>query len=193
MEKVIDKIYYQIATDRHYKVGDKFEFGENLNNKMYDRAYNEVFRLQDLRLSDFVMDKKVTNKNKEALAKKLENYDNAIKELAIEEVRKEHFSECPSRLHCMFLSDSKEIVMENLQDFAKRGNGTYFQAVAVKLNGKIFKAGDVYMSREGQSYSYYKEKAYKYWSQTNVKNVKEILFEGTAEIVEILGETSTKN
>ena len=62
--------------------------------------------------------------------------------------------------------------------------------VAVKLNGIIFKAGKVYMMREGESFSYYKQKAYEYWSQKNLKDseINEILFEGTAEIVEILDE-----
>ena len=69
-------------------------------------------------------------------------------------------------------------------------NGKQFQAVAVKLNGTIFKAGKVYVSREGKSYNYYKEKAIEYWKQKGLKDeeVKEILFEGTAEIVEILAE-----
>ena len=44
--------------------------------------------------------------------------------------------------------------------------------------------------REGESYSYYLNKAEEYWKQKNLKadEVKEILFEGKAEIVEILDE-----
>ena len=73
---------------------------------------------------------------------------------------------------------------------ASEKNGKVFQAVAVKLNGTIFKAGKVYMSREAKSYNYYKEKAYDYWNQKDLKDeeVKEVLFEGTAEIVTILDE-----
>ena len=46
------------------------------------------------------------------------------------------------------------------------------------------------MSREGQSYNYYKRKAISYWKQRGLKDdeVKEVLFEGTAEVVEILKE-----
>ena len=46
------------------------------------------------------------------------------------------------------------------------------------------------MSRESESYAHYKEKAIEYWKQKNLKDeeVKEVLFEGKAEIVEILDE-----
>ena len=92
----------------------------------------------------------------------------------------------------MYLSASKQVVLENIKNFANNPekNGKHFQAVAVKLNGIIFKVGKVFMSREGQSYEYYKQKAYDYWSQQDVQDeeIKEILFEGQAEIIEILDE-----
>ena len=72
--------------------------------------------------------------------------------------------------------------------------GSQFQAVAVKINGKIFKAGRFYMSRESESYEQYKEKSYSYWVQKDLKDeeVKEVLFEGEAEIVEIIKEINIK-
>lgn len=73
---------------------------------------------------------------------------------------------------------------------SREKNGKVFQAVAVKLNGKIFKAGRTYVMREGESFSYYKKKAHAYWNQKDLsqEEIKEILFEGSAEIVDVLGE-----
>ena len=46
------------------------------------------------------------------------------------------------------------------------------------------------IARQGESMSTYIEHARAYWSQNNIDDnkIKEILFEGTAEIVEIIKE-----
>lgn len=194
MEFVTDLILYQVATDMNYKVGDVFTFDSTTTNGQYNRVFNSTYLHGEDRLSDYVSlvgtkkFKKFKSKQEVLdIGSALEAYDVITKELAIEEVRKELYPEYPSRFHCMYLSENKELAINNVDNFFKQNpKGKIYQAVAVKLNGKIFKAGDVYMSREGQSYNYYKQKAYKYWAQQNPSFVKEILFEGKAEIVEIL-------
>lgn len=199
MEQVKDLILYQVATDRNYKVGDIIEFNCNMQNGQYERVYNCSFKLGDKRLSDEMYDaasrKFKKFKCKEdifTIAHKLEAYDVLVKELAIEQVRQEFFKDYPSRLHCMYLSINKDLALKNIKSMAtsREKKGKQFQAVAVKLNGKIFKAGRTYMSREGESYNYYKEKAFDYWNQKDLNDdeIKEVLFEGRAEIVEILEE-----
>ena len=197
--KVKDLVLYQVATDRNYKVGDVLTFNKDISNGQGNRVFNTDFRLNNGRPSDemYAVAKRKFKKFKSkediySIAHILEYYDVAIKEMAIEEVRKELFPNLPSRLHCMYLSLSKDIALANLKSVAESRdkNGKHFQAVAVKLNGVIFKAGKVYMSREGQSYNYYKQKAVSYWKQRGLKDeeVKEVLFEGTAEVIEILDE-----
>lgn len=197
--KVKDLVLYQVATDRNYKVGDVLTFNKDISNGQGNRVFNIDFRLNNGRPSDemYAVAKRKFKKFKTkediySIAHILEYYDVAIKEMAIEEVRKELFPNLPSRLHCMYLSLSKDIALANLKSVAesREKNGKHFQAVAVKLNGVIFKAGKVYMSREGQSYNYYKQKAVSYWKQRGLKDeeVKEVLFEGTAEVIEILDE-----
>lgn len=197
--KVKDLILYQVATDRSYKVGDILEFNKNIPNGQYNRVFNTDFKLNGVRPSDEMYSaakrKFKKFKSKEdiySVAHILEYYDVAIKEIALEEVRREKFPNLPSRLHCMYLSISKDIVLQNIKSMAnsREKNGKHFQAVAVKLNGTIFKAGKVYVRREAKSYEYYKQKASAYWKQKGLKDeeVKEILFEGKAEIVEILDE-----
>ena len=196
--KVKDLILYQVATDRNYKVGDKLVFDKNTPNGQFNRVFSFSFKLDAKRPSDILYDiaahrfKKLKKNQLYELAHILEYYDVFVKELALEEVRESKFPDLPSRLHCMYLSISKDIALKNIESMSKNKekNGNQFQAIAVKLNGKIFKAGKFYMTRESESYEYYKEKAYGYWSQKDLKDeeVKEILFEGEAEVVEILKE-----
>ena len=93
-------------------------------------------------------------------------------------------------MYCLYLSNNKETSLSNLNDFVKSKKGKQFQVVAIKLNGTIFKAGEVTIARQGESMSTYIEDARAYWSQNNIDDnkIKEILFEGTAEIVEIIKE-----
>ena len=203
MEKVKDLILYQVATDRNYKVGDKLVFDKFTPNGQFSRVFKTSFKLDGKRPCDILYNiaghrfKRLKKNQLYELAHILEYYDVFVKELALEEVRSESFADYPSRLHCMYLSISKDIALQNIEAMAKNREkkGSQFQAVAVKLNGKIFKAGKFYMSRESESYEQYKEKSYSYWVQKDLKDeeVKEVLFEGEAEIVEIIKEIKVKN
>lgn len=203
MEQVKDLILYQVATDRNYKVGDKLVFDKFTPNGQFSRVFKTSFKLDGKRPCDILYNiaghrfKRLKKNQLYELAHILEYYDVFVKELALEEVRSESFADYPSRLHCMYLSISKDIALQNIEAMAKKREkkGSQFQAVAVKLNGKIFKAGRFYMSRESESYEQYKEKSYSYWVQKDLKDeeVKEVLFEGEAEIVEIIKEIKVKN
>jgi len=192
--KVKDLVLYQIATDRYYKVGDKLTFGKELNfqgqrvlngAKLENRcSYDDGY--------DY-LDSKLKIKSKDLIlkyAKYLEEYDFITRELAFEKVRKEKYSQYPSRLTCMYLTDNKDACISNLKKFHNKGHGTFFQAIAVKLNGNIFYSTVEHVSRDGLPFNSYIEKAEKYWAQPQNTNIdpNEILFEGTAEVIEIFEE-----
>lgn len=192
--KVKDLILYQVATDRNYKVGDKFVFGESDNGQSYN-IYNTFYQINEQPMHRVGFEK--INKGEKIAPAfivdflvALEKYDFAFRELALEEVRKEKFPHLPSRMKCMFLTESKEECLNNLPNFANKGYGEIYQAVAVKLNGRVFYSKDVLIGREGLSLNKYKELAEKYWSQdqNSATKAREVLFEGEAEIVEILDE-----
>ena len=196
--KVKDVIMFQVATDRNYKVGDKLEFGKE-NNFQAKRAFLgaklEKRRIYDEGLS-FAKSKKLFA-NKELvlkLSKQLQEYDFILRELAFEEVRKNEFKDCPSRLRCMYLTNNKEDCLNGLKIFHQKGHGTFFQAVAVKLNGNIFYSTSRKILCNGGSLEDYKKMAMEYWSQDQNSNqpITEILFEGKAEVVEIFGEYEHK-
>lgn len=196
MERVKDKIYYQVATDRDYRVGQKLVFDRNTINGQYRKVMMTKFLLEGKRASDFIyskINKKFAKLKKDELydlAHILDDYDFTLRELALEFVREKEFPDKPSRLHCLYLSNNKDTSLSNLNDFVKSKKGKQFQVVAIKLNGTIFKAGEVTIARQGESMSTYIEDARAYWSQNNIgdNKIKEILFEGTAEIVEIIKE-----
>lgn len=193
--EVKDKIYYQVATDRHYKVGDILNFGQTLNG-VGQRVMASHFQRNQIPLHKLgfnYLDSKKIFKNKKlilAMSKALLEADFVLRELSAEEVRKEKFAELPSRLRCMFLSETKEETLKNFNEMQKSNKDKHFQAVAVKLNGNIFYAKENGLARNGLSFEENKKVAEKYWSQNqkSTETTKEILFEGQAEIVEILAE-----
>ena len=111
MEEVKDLILYQIATDRHFKVGDKIHFGQE-NNRLAERVYNakaydkkpfSKLGFDYLNGNSSYGDKQIVSMLSYALA---EN-DLALRELATEEVRKKIAPDKPSRFKCMFLTSKK--------------------------------------------------------------------------------------
>lgn len=192
--KVKNLILYQVATDRNYKVGDVLSFGKIDNGQCY-HTYNTSYQQngEALHKIGFKSANKGVFKDKKMLVDlsvALEKYDFAFRELAIEEVRAEKFPDLPSRMKCMFLTDNKQECLKNLPNFAKKSYGKVYQAVAVEVTGEIFYARDVIVARNGMSLNEYKKEAIKYWNQNqnSTAEVKEILFEGKAKVVEILEE-----
>lgn len=193
--EVKDLVLYQVATDRNYKVGDVLHFGEEDNFQAY-RVWNSKLYDDKGRFAkqgyDFFQSKKIFANKKlvKKLSKAIEEADFIIRELAIEEVRKTKYPDEPSRLRCMFLTDSKEDCLKGVKTFYQKGHGGHFQAIAVRLNGKVFCAKEKAIGRWGLSYKEYSKLADEYWSQNQNSNVKiqEILFEGEAEVIEIMDE-----
>lgn len=194
MKKVKDLILYQVATDRHYAKGDILTFGKQMNVQG-ERTFNTSFTQDNIAWHEkgfeYANSKKIL-KDKNlviALSKNLAEADFVIRELAMENARKEIAPNAPSRLFAMFLTAEKENVIKGVENFYKKGFGTFFQAVAVKLNGVIH-IGYKGIGRFGKSYQEYYDLAKQYWTQPQDKmdGADEILFEGEAEIVEILKE-----
>ncbi|MDR1917539.1 MAG: DUF2441 domain-containing protein [Christensenellaceae bacterium] len=170
MEIVKDKIMYQVATNRNFRVGDVLTFGKELNGQ-----------------------------GKRALQESFKEYEFALREIAIETARKKINKDLPSRFTCMFLTDQKEYVLKGIKEFWKKGRGgKTFQAISVKVNGKLF-VGNGYLNRLRQdSYDGYYNGALEYWKGIDLQQKPkkdeelcvEFLFEGTAEVLEIFDEYS---
>ncbi|MBQ8845451.1 MAG: DUF2441 domain-containing protein [Clostridia bacterium] len=192
--EVKDLILYQVATNRDFKVGDIITF-QNEPNGQYEKVFNLNFNLngQPIHKVGFDSLNKGLFKNKELIvnmSKALSNYDFIIRELALEEVRKEKFPNLPSRFSCMFLSDTEEVCLQNYKDFIASNKNKTYQAIKVKVTGEAHYVKDFGIGRLGLSFNEYKQEAEKYWSQNqnSTTPTKEILFSGQVEIIEILEE-----
>ncbi len=198
MERVKNLILYHVATNRNYKIGDTIIFDENTITGQYKKAMDLTALHGSTRMCDYMYKicnsrfKRLSKAETLEVAKLLDQYDVAMRDLAIEQIRKTYYPDYPSRLHSMYLSETKDETLNNLYVMSKNTHKQTFQAIAVKLNGKIFRANSSSnISRLGQSYSYYLERAKEYWSQKSTGKVLEILFEGTAEVVDIIEEIYT--
>lgn len=196
MIKVKNLIMYQ-ATTRDYKIGDILEFGEDRNYQA-ERVYNTEYKMRnaEYNMPEMYLEEKL--KNKESLSEKdmrlicdiLWNYGFSMRELGYEICRQKYYSNEPSRLTCMFLCEKAEDAKGYLTTAQCKGKTTDPKVVGVKLNGKLLKTSNAFNMRGGQSIDEFVEQAHNYWKgvDDNFADKKSIeyLFEGTAEVVEII-------
>lgn len=201
MKKVKDLIMYQ-ATTRDYKVGDIIEFGKERNFQA-QRVFNTNYRMDgaengmaEMFLDEKLKKKKKTLKLKREEAKSINNilwsYGFSMRELGYEICRQLYHKDEPSRLTSMFLCEKAEEAKCYLTTAKQKGKDTDPKVVGVKLNGKILKTSNMFNRRDGKSLDEFIEQAHDYWKGVgddfaDTKSV-EFLFEGTAEIVEIIRE-----
>ncbi len=192
--KVKEKIFYQIAKNRNFKVGDVLHFGENNNGQVDMFDYSFTYENQPLHKFAFEDAKKGIFKNKERIKKyaiALSEYDLLLRELALEEVRKEKFQNLPSRFKCMYLFTEKQQMFKAFEYYKKNKSETQVQAIAVKVTGEVFYYDPITLGgRKGRSYNEHIQNALDFWEQTNVSedNPKEALFIGDSEVIEIFDE-----
>jgi len=199
MKIVKDLIMYQ-ATTRDYKVGDIIEFGKERNYQA-QRVFNTNYRMDgaengmaEMFLDEKLKKKKKTLKLKREEAKSINNilwsYGFSMRELGYEICRQLYHKDEPSRLTSMFLCEKAEEAKCYLTTAQQKGKDTEPKVVGVKLNGKLLKTSNMFNRRDGKSIDEFIEQAHDYWKGVgddfaDTKSV-EYLFEGTAEIVEII-------
>lgn len=194
MEIVKDLIMYQ-ATTRDYKVGDILEFGEQRNYQA-ERVLNTNYRMPDGGVAEMFLQDKIKRKKKLSLDEMkilfeiLKNYGFSMRELGYEICRQQNYPQHPSRLKGMFLCENKEEARQYLTTAQQKGKTTDPKVVGVKLNGKLLKTSNAFNLRGGKSIDEFVEQAHQYWqgvddSFENKESI-EFLFEGTAEVVEVI-------
>ena len=199
MKKVKDLIMYQ-ATTRDYKVGDIIEFGKERNFQA-QRVFNTNYRMAGAEngMAEMFLDEKLKKKKKSLKLKREEvksinnilwSYGFSMRELGYEICRQLYHKNEPSRLTSMFLCEKAEEAKCYLTTAQQKGKDTDPKVVGVKLNGKLLKTSNMFNRRDGKSLDEFIEQAHNYWKGVDddfadAKSV-EYLFEGSAEIVEII-------
>jgi hypothetical protein len=194
--KVNDRIYYHINTGKPLHNGDEFKIGDSPNNfckELYNLEFGKWDENNDWKCINEIiieMQKKNnltfhSNEDFKIAFRAINDYAAITRELIFEEVRKEYYSDLPSRLRGLFVCSNLDRIEEWLNIF-KRTNKRPIQVLKLKLNGNIFIGDASFILRQNKSLNYKTEQAKKYWNGDKINNIEEIIFEGMAEVIEIV-------
>ena len=172
---------YHVVTERPMYLGQHIVFDENNRSGVYQRVMARLDIVKDIYQNP----------------QKYENTELdyplmvALRELALEEVRKEKYPDYPSRLGCLYVSETLQESIHWADYFIKRGRQV-FHIVKLKITGSRFlgdatKCFDGTVDREEN-----RRMAERYWE--NGENppdeppIKEYLVGGDIEVIEIVKE-----
>ena len=118
---------YHVVTDRPLKVGQQIIFDETHHNGVYQRVYEKINIVKEIYSNP-------ANYNAETL----EHHTSvAMRELALEEVRKKKYPTYPSRMSCLYVSRTFKEADNWGKYFAKIGRSTY-SIVKLEIDGNCF-------------------------------------------------------
>jgi len=150
------------------KIGQVYEFGHSINGfyGIYDTS-------PELPLCDDL----------NHLKNVATYYWKFLRETVIEEVRLDNFSNYPSRQTCLFVTDDKHV-----NDWIQHLKYANIEIYKMKLSGKLHKCDATLIDIHPNNKIVVRELAEKYWGGeiTQNSNKVEYLFEGKAELVEII-------
>ncbi len=177
----MSQFFYHVVTDKPMKVGQELIFDDNHHSGVYDRVYAYKDKVDDIYKNPEVY------KNIE-----LEHHLKvALRELAMEEVRKEKYPDYPSRLSSLYISNTLSEAEKWYNLFIELGRPTY-SIVKVEVDGNIY-IGDANNCFDGTiDREKNLELAEKYWKyKENIEGkepIVEILASGKIKVIEIVKE-----
>lgn len=172
---------YHVVTDKPMHVGQQIIFDETHHSGVYQRVYGKIDIVEDIYANPSQYD-----------AETLEHHTSvALRELALEKVRKEKYPQYPSRMSCLYVSKTFEEADKWGKFFAEIGRPTY-HIVKLEIVGRCF-CGDATKCFKGQlSKAENLKLAKAYWESevdtNNEQAVCEMLVDGKITVVEIVKE-----
>lgn len=170
---------YHVVTDRPMTVGQHIIFDEKHHSGVYSRV---------MALADTVED---VYAHPEKYELPLEHHlDVALRELAMEEVRREKYPQYPSRMACLFVSRELEESRRWGEFFARIGRPTY-AIVELKIVGRVFTGNACNCFDGTPDKAANLDKADHYWQNLpNEDNeyIWEMLADGDIEVVRVVEE-----
>lgn len=170
---------YHVVTEREMKVNQVVVFGANHTNGVYRRVMATM---------DILEGKKVGEELEKLITSNIDSWKQvAYRELALEKVRKESFNEYPSRMACLYVSQTYEDALTWATSFHQMGRKV-FSIVKLKVEGRLFK-GNAFNCFEGKENNseWNEKKARAYWENASNKEVLyEYLVDGKITVEEIL-------
>ena len=123
----MSKIYYHVVTDKPMEVGQELIFDANHHSGVYNRVFSFKDKVDEI------------YNNPEAYRDiELEHHLKvALRELAMEEVRKEKYPNYPSRLASLYVSNTMDEAEKWYNLFIELGRPTY-SIVKVEVDGNVY-------------------------------------------------------
>ncbi len=174
-------VVYHVVTDRPMYVGQQIIFDDEHHSGVYQRVYEKIDTVDDIYANPDKYD-----------AETLEHHTSvALRELALEEIRQKKYPKYPSRMGCLYVSETFEEAESWGKFFAEIGRPTY-DIVKLNVNGNCF-VGDATKCFKGQlSKSENLKLAEIYWENNadteNFQAIREILVNGEITVLEIVKE-----
>ena len=172
---------YHVVTERPMQLGQKLIFNETHHNGVYSRVYEKMNIVNDI----------YANPNKYNVDELEHHTSVALRELALEAVRKEKYPDFPSRMGCLYVSETFEEAEKWGNYFAELGRPTY-SIVKLEIEGKCF-VGDATKCFKGQLDKQENIRlANLYWESkldmSDGSYIKEMLVDGQITVIEIAKE-----
>lgn len=169
---------YHAVTEKAMKIGQQIIFDEMHHNGVYQRVLEKLEIVNDI----------YANPDKYQ-AETLEHHTSvALRELALEEVRREKYPSYPSRLSCLYVSETFKQA-DNWGKFFSRIGRPTFHIVKLKVDGNFFvgNAADCFAGQLDKNENL--KLAERYWenkvNDTSQCPVCEILVDGIITVVGI--------
>lgn len=172
---------YHVVTDRPMHVGQQIVFDETHHSGVYQRVRDKISIVDDIYLNPSRYN-----------AETLEHHTSvALRELALEEVRKQRYPMYPSRMSCLYVSETLEEAEKWGAFFAQIGRPTY-AIVKLKIEGNCF-IGDATKCFRGQLDKQENLRlAEIYWENDSTVSdqqpVREMLVDGLITVIEVIKE-----
>ena len=172
-------IAYHVVTDRPMVLGQQIVFDENHHSGVYQRVMEREELVKDVYA------------HPEKYPLPLEHHlDVAIRELAMEQVRMEKFPEYPSRMACLYVSQTLEESVRWGEFFSRIGRPTYC-IVKLNIEGRCF-VGNACNCFDGTpDLADNLAKAEHYWRNLpneDGESITEMLVDGVITVAEIVQE-----
>ena len=176
-----EQFFYHVISDMPKKTGEHIVLDESHPNGVHKRVYDHIKIVEDI----------YNNPNKYKDVELDYSVMVALRELALEKVRKQKYPQYPSRMASIYVSRSFKEAEQWGDYFAKLGRPTYGIA-KVKVNGNTYE-GDAYKCFDGcVSEEENLKMAEVYWrngeNDDGHREILEILADGDIEVIEIVKE-----
>lgn len=175
---------YHVVTDKPMSVGQKIIFDEEHHSGVYQRVQQKTDAVNEIYANPSQYN-----------AEELEHHTSvALRELALEEVRQRKYPQYPSRMSCLYVSETFEEAENWGKFFAQIGRPTYC-IVKLEVKGNCF-IGDATKCFAGQTdKSENLRLAEIYWANqsdnSGEQHIREMLVNGQITVVEIVKEINT--